>query len=103
MGNTDGKVFIGGDAEVARRKCLKALASAKFKNVRVSDDGFSIRAERQVGTQWTKTPLYVSLIPQEGGTLVTASATASVQSLVSIVRSPSSVIVRKFIDALASA
>lgn len=79
----------------------RALASAGFRNVIVSESAKMVTAEARRGGQWTKDPITVLLAPKgEGTTELTIRAKSTAQSLVSLVRSPAQRNVEKVLKAL---
>jgi len=90
------------DVATVTRQCSDALRKANFKNIKESPGLPVLTAEIQIGTQWTKTPIQVSVSAVDEGTLVKAASSGAGQSLVSLFRSPSKAAVDKFVKALES-
>jgi hypothetical protein len=81
--------------------CVRALEAAQFRDVLVGYDACSVTASRLLGSQWTRSHLTVDLVVVEGGTRVVATSSVAPESLLSFMRPPGQVLVRRFLRYLA--
>ena len=80
--------------------CVQALEAGQFRDVMVGYDACSITASRLLGSQWTRSHLQVDLVAVDGGTRVIATSSAAPESLLSLIRPPGEVLVRRFLSRL---
>lgn len=76
--------------------CARALGAAGFRNIQVHEGAQMVTGEKRAFGQWTKGQLAVAVKPAEtgAGSTVTVQSHATIQSLTSVVASPS----RRLID-----
>jgi len=102
MGSFQVETMRAQDVATVMQQCSDALRKANFKNIKESPGLPGLTAEIQIGSQWTKTPIQVSVTAVDEGTLVKAVSSGTGQSLVSLFRSPSKAAVEKFVKGLES-
>ena len=102
MGIAMQQASVPGDPESIRRKAIKALHSAKFVDISTERESGAviIRARRQLLSQWTKTPITVTITPVGSHCSVSAFSSARPQNLISLLKSPSKTVVRLFLQQL---
>ena len=86
-----------------RKHCIAALHSGGFSRVDVANapgGGSLLTASRRVAGQWTRASITVTIAPHGTSSAVGAYSSATPQSLISLFRSPSRVVILKFIDNL---
>lgn len=83
--------------------CVRALEAGQFRDVMVGYDASSITASRLLGSQWTRSHLTVDLVAVDAGTRVVATSSTAPESLLSLIRPPGEVLVRRFLSRLPAA
>lgn len=89
--------------DVMRKHCIAAMHSGGFSRIDVANapgGGSLLTASRRVAGQWTRTSITVTIAPHGTSSAVGAYSSATPQSLISLFRSPSRVVILKFIDNL---
>jgi hypothetical protein len=95
-------VFIKAVPELAIELCSKALESQGFKKLNLDSDRMNLSAQKRAVGQWTSDHIQVSITPSTGGCRVHAQCESTAQSLTSLARHPSDVLLSKFSTGLSS-
>lgn len=95
-----GERFLPVPVAEALDLCLRALESGQFRDVMVGRDACSITASRLLGSQWTRSHLAVDLVAVDDGTRIVATSSVAPESLLSLIRPPGEVLVRRFLTRL---
>src|SRR5205823_1309422 len=91
-------IVVPGARETWIKTCRDALISSRFANVESSDRLFQVSGEYHTITTWGD--IQVTLLPEDGNTRLVCRATAGVDNIWALFKSPTRTILSQFKQAL---
>lgn len=96
--SVDERIVVVGDRTQWLSKCKAALERAGFTQIDVAESLWQVSAKHKKTTCWGE--IQVTLTPEDGNTALAIRATANVDNIYALFRSPTKTILAKFKSAL---